>query len=226
MFAALKATLESKKFVVAMLSAIAAGALHFGWHLDPTAIAVILSPLFVAIGAQGWADGDIATAAASVKVAQIHANMYPTSSEFPKSNEAGFTKLGALGVMSMVAALGIALAVIVSCATVKKDAALGASSFATCEKNSLGSIVASTGKTLLAEVAAVIASDGATLETDLDNLAISFGVGGMQCAVAAVDAVVSARPSAPVASTAQELPINGVERADAWSRKWSTAVAK
>lgn len=48
--------LLSKKFVVAVLTAIAAVAAYKGWNVDPTVIIAFASPLFVYIGAQGWSE--------------------------------------------------------------------------------------------------------------------------------------------------------------------------
>lgn len=49
-----KDLLLSKKFLVALFAAIGAVASHFGWNMDPAAILVIMTPLLVYIGAQGW----------------------------------------------------------------------------------------------------------------------------------------------------------------------------
>lgn len=51
-----KATLESKKFVAAYLSTLAAAVAHLGFSVPIATILVILSPIMIAIGAQGWAD--------------------------------------------------------------------------------------------------------------------------------------------------------------------------
>lgn len=52
----LKDLFLSKKFVVALLAAAASVAAYKGWNVDPTAILTFVSPFFVYIGAQGWAD--------------------------------------------------------------------------------------------------------------------------------------------------------------------------
>lgn len=56
MWTAIKGIIESKKFVAGVLGTIAAGAGHFGFGVDVSTMLEILSPLMIAIGAQGWAD--------------------------------------------------------------------------------------------------------------------------------------------------------------------------
>jgi len=51
-----KDLLLQKKFVVALLTAAGSVAAYLGWNVDPNAIIVMMTPLLVYIGAQGWAD--------------------------------------------------------------------------------------------------------------------------------------------------------------------------
>ena len=241
---ALRATLESKKFITAILTSGAAAALHFGWHLDPALILAIISPIGIAIGAQGWADGAVASAAAELKIAELeagqtHAQMAAACLPAPvivalgtvpphvpapqRTADGGFVDVRLLGIFAMFTALIVTLTIIVSCATFSKDAKVAAGAFAACEKVDLGAIVKSTGATLLGQVATIIETNGASLESDLDQLASAFTSGAIACAIAAVDAVVTAKPSTPAASSAIQPPIEGVERADAWVRGHAAA---
>lgn len=85
----LKAFLESKKFVAALLSVVAVCLGHFGFNVDTSTMLLVLTPVMVAIGAQGWADSGKASAGAHDK---------------PK--QAGFIKRGLLVV---VAVLGLTI---------------------------------------------------------------------------------------------------------------------
>lgn len=52
----LKNLLLSKKFVVSLLTLAGSVATYLGWHVDPTTILAVITPVLVYVGAQGWAD--------------------------------------------------------------------------------------------------------------------------------------------------------------------------
>lgn len=56
MWTTIKAILESRKFVAAILTAIAMSTARIGWHIDVSLLLMFATPIMVAIGAQGWAD--------------------------------------------------------------------------------------------------------------------------------------------------------------------------
>lgn len=64
----------SKKFLVALFTAISAFAAYRGWNVDPMTILLMASPFLVYIGAQGWADSGKEKAKVDAASAiQIHA---------------------------------------------------------------------------------------------------------------------------------------------------------
>lgn len=101
--------------------------------------------------------------------------------------------------------------------------------FASCAKADLGIAVAP-GVTLLGDVAKEIKGNSPTLEADFDTLAATLGVAAVQCAIAAVVAVLTPAPaqgaqgsgssqgSSALATNASAEP-PGVARAEAWARK-------
>jgi hypothetical protein len=74
MYKTILATLESKKFVVGILTTLAAIAARKGFDVDTTTILVCISPIMAAIGAQGWADS-------GKEAAKIAAAADPTSAK-------------------------------------------------------------------------------------------------------------------------------------------------
>ena len=133
-----------------------------------------------------------------------------------KTNLRAFALFAIIGVLCIIAA---------ACATVKHDLNTMSGAFATCERADLGAEVNTAGTTLLADVAAIIIGDAATLEADLTALAAKAGLESVQCAIAAVEAVTEAKPAASGAVSAS-LPLPGAARADVWSRSQRAAVAK
>lgn len=64
----------SKKFLVALFTAISAFAAYRGWNVDPMTILLMASPFLVYIGAQGWADsGKEKAKIDAASTIQIHA---------------------------------------------------------------------------------------------------------------------------------------------------------
>ncbi len=122
-------------------------------------------------------------------------------------------------VMLTALALGLMLAPF-ACGPGKPGSTF-AGSFAACAKADLGQIVGGTqGKTLLDDVRDKIRGNAPTLVADLDGLALTVGIDAVECAVAAVVAVLSAPvvaagsgSSAPPATNAEPA---GVLKARAW----------
>jgi hypothetical protein len=96
-------------------------------------------------------------------------------------------------------------------------------SFSACAKADVGVVVSSVEE----QVAALIAANAAGLEAALTALAVSVGVDSVDCAIAAVEAMIAAgngSGSAAAPSTAAKSP--GALRADAWLKAYRAAHAK
>lgn len=86
-------------------------------------------------------------------------------------------------------------------------------SFSACAKADLPTVIQS----LESQVEAIILTDGASLEADLTTLAGKVGIDAVECAIAAVEAVIGALTSSGSGSgvAARALP-DGLVRAKAW----------
>jgi hypothetical protein len=90
--------------------------------------------------------------------------------------------------------------------------------FVSCAKADLGQIIATSGRPLLDDVAALIEGAAASLEADLTALVTIVGIDAVQCAIAAVAAVMAPKPPTNASTTAQAAPMPpGLVRALAWS---------
>lgn len=104
--------------------------------------------------------------------------------------------------------------------------------FASCAKADLGIVVAP-GETLLSDVAQKIEGNAPTLEADFDTLARTLGVAAVQCAIAAVVAVLEPAPAqgqgagsgSALATGIKPPEPPGVTRALAWSLSAQTKAA-
>ncbi len=161
MLTTLASTLESKKFVTAFLTALAIGGGYFGLHVPIEALLTIASPIFVAIGAQGWADQ-------GKEAAKIHAET-TWKQDPPVPSQAGFARLGLL---LALAAIGLG---VVAC---HPTATNGGSEVIDCTKADLPQIEA-----LLASLAPLLQGDSPDWVA-IEDKAIAAGkvIGG--CAIA------------------------------------------
>lgn len=111
---ALKNLFESKAFIQAVLSAVAAAAAVYGLNVPVATIMLILTPIMVAIGAQGWSDAVKMKAKMALEHEvrmQALANGHMTYADAANGNlptekmkQAGFARIHA---MLIVSALGI-----------------------------------------------------------------------------------------------------------------------
>ena len=102
-----KDLLLSKKFVVALLTIAGSITAYKGWNVDPMTILTLTTPIFVYIGAQGWADsGKEAAKIQAATAIQLHTPFTSAvlnaadpidgkvmSTTITKSSEAGFAKI-------------------------------------------------------------------------------------------------------------------------------------
>lgn len=121
-------------------------------------------------------------------------------------------------------ALGLVCAIFLCCTPSQRSTMTGA--FATCAEGDLGALV-SPGVRIIDDVSAIIKDNTATLEADLTGLATTFGLAIVECAIAAVEAVLLAPApgigsgSAATPSTNASTPPPGLVRALAWSAQQS-----
>lgn len=132
-----KDLLLSKKFVVALLTAIVAGAAHFGFNVDLTSILTVATPFMVYIGAQGWADSgkekskvEGATAIELQKMSEVTAMRLKGWVPQPDSAKPdsipgalpGFTRIQLTVVLSVFAAAILCGGIVSACANPKHSA--------------------------------------------------------------------------------------------------------
>jgi hypothetical protein len=130
-------------------------------------------------------------------------------------------------------------AALASCSLLKADAKVMSGAFVACAKADLAAEVANLpsqvisdielgGATLieglLSDVSALIAADLPSLEADLTSIAAQVGLDAVDCAIAAVDAVMKGTGSGSGSASTTAMPrlmtasaAHGVARAKAWS---------
>jgi hypothetical protein len=124
-----------------------------------------------------------------------------------------------VAVVAIVAATVMLCAVMLSCTPQARSTMSG--TFAACADSDLGTLIAP-GITVAGDVAGLIESNAPTLEADLTSLAVTVGIDAVECAIAAVEAVLLAPKPATGSAGSGELvasakaPPPGVARARAW----------
>ena len=135
--------------------------------------------------------------------------------------------VAALGVALAIFLFGVAFTILTSCTPVARSTMTG--TFAACANADLGKLI-TPGLTVAGDVASLIESNAPTLEADLTSLAATIGIDAVECAIAAVEAVLLAPapvsvtppnpptpPSPPTALTGSGILIPpGLVRARAW----------
>lgn len=77
----------SKKFLVALITAVGTVTAYFGWNVDPTALLAVATPFLIYIGAQGWADSGKEKAKIDAAAAiQIHTMAMQQGARFGLNN--------------------------------------------------------------------------------------------------------------------------------------------
>ncbi len=111
-------------------------------------------------------------------------------------------------------AISYVFVAIMSCTQTQRSTMTGA--FKACAEGDLGALV-KPGITVFDDVVNKIKGNSPTLEADLTSLATTFGLNTIECAIAAVEAVLMAPTSngSAVATAAQETP-PGLARARVW----------
>jgi hypothetical protein len=126
--------------------------------------------------------------------------------------------LAAAAVIALIAITAMMI-MLASCTQTQRSTMSGA--FATCAEGDLGTLV-SPGVTLFDDVNKLIKGNAPTLEADLTGLATTFGIGIIECAITAIEAVLMA-PTPPatgsgsgeLVAAAKEKP-PGLVRARSW----------
>lgn len=125
---------------------------------------------------------------------------------------------GVLAFIVIIAFIALAM-MLASCTQTQRGTMTGA--FATCAEGDLGAFV-SPGVTVIDDVSGLIEGNAPTLEADLSGLAVTFGIAIIECAIAAVEAVLMAKPAPATGSGSGALvatakaPPPGLVRARTW----------
>lgn len=148
------------------------------------------------------------TVAASLGVAP---SVLPLAVAQYKARESGRARLTLMACLGLAAMIGAALLSACQHGTYTKMSG----AFKACEKADLGQDVAP-GITVIGDVAGKIEGNAPNLEADLTALALKVGVQSVDCAIAAVEAVIG-NPTSGAKQTGEPTPADlGMRRADAW----------
>jgi hypothetical protein len=175
MMQTLKGLLESKPFVVGLITAIAAAVGMFGYHVDVTTMLIVITPIEVAIGATGWGEnamkhqveGQMKMHAMTLN-ASLQRPTFSDSGAPAKTPQAGFARLHTMIIIAAIMIAG-ACSLQVSCSSAQKIEQNGA----TCA-----------GQQFSFDLIAQVAADLFTKNyTALEALAAQKGMAFVNCVV-------------------------------------------
>lgn len=181
--------LDSKKFAMAVLGVVAAGAAHVGLNFSPEQAFLVVSPLIAVILGQSHVDATDAKAAASVKVAAM---MNPNGSPAAiKVAQAGFARSE---VMIALAGLAVAIVAVVTIACGPKAIAAEHAAV-TCTEDAAE-------KALEASVTSILTTGGDDWERQLLALGTNGLTNELACAVSFVEQLLGAKVGGVTADNA------------------------
>lgn len=190
-------TIESKMFVTGILTSLAVVLLHFGVHVDPVAILGMIAPFAAAAGWAGWSSVSTAKNDAQLKVAEVAAGQ--THAQMARK-QGGFITPGVVAWLAGFAAAFVAIVIVAGCV---HGVAAAVEANAGCK--ALGTAVKADGTTLAVDLFGLATGNPVGLEAELVRLLPIVGLDGIECAYAAVKAMV-APSSGSAESTAEPLP--------------------
>ena len=189
----IKTLFESNPFVVALLTAIAAGAAIFGYHVDTTKILGVITPIMIFIGATGWGErAALHKAASDLKLNSLNLEAVKASNQTSSKNtQSGFAKIGVVALIAVISA-SFALATVNSCAVVKPIA----TDVISCTEAE--AVAVSDGYSIVQVVMAVIgafASGPANAAAAIEKLILTYGPDIVACAIDSYPEPAPATPS-------------------------------